>query len=122
MLPRMSGTLAAGAPRAAVTALIPAFNEESNIGGCLESVAWCDEILGVDSFSTDRTAELARSAGARVLEHEYRNSAAQKNWSIPQAKNPWILVVDADERVTPELRAEIESVLSAGGAADGPAA
>ncbi len=100
------------AGRAAVTALIPTFNEQETLPDCLESVRFCDEILVVDSFSTDGTLRIARAARARVLEHEYVNSATQKNWAIPQAMHPWVLVVDADERVTPELRQEIEAVLA----------
>jgi len=90
-----------------VTALVPTYNEERNLPLCLESVKWADEILVVDSFSTDGTLEIARKFGARIIQHEYINSATQKNWAIPQASCPWVLVVDSDERVTPELRDEI---------------
>ena len=107
------------AGRAPLTALIPTYNEEANIGECLASVSWCDEILVVDSFSTDRTVEIARQAGARILVHDYINSASQKNWAIPQALHEMVLVVDADERVTPELRREIETLLGEGPKADG---
>lgn len=79
----------------------------------MASVAWADEVFVVDSFSKDRTPELARAAGARVVQHEYVNSATQKNWAIPQATHEWVLVVDSDERVTPELRDEIIGVLEA---------
>jgi len=81
------------------------------IGDCLESVRFADEIILVDSFSTDRTLEISRPVATRILQHEYINSAAQKNWAIPQAKHPWVLIVDADERVTPELAAEIQLIL-----------
>jgi len=97
-----------------LTALIPAFNEEEMIRDCLESLRWADEILVVDSISGDRTQEIAREFGARVLQHKYENSAAQKNWSIPLATHSWVLLVDADERVTPELREEIRSILTEG--------
>ena len=107
--------------RSPLTVLVPAFNEEANLPDCLASVAWCDEILVVDSFSTDRTSEIARSRGARVLHHEYVNSATQKNWAIPQAAHEWVLVVDADERVSGALREEILSVL-AGERGDGAVA
>jgi glycosyltransferase involved in cell wall biosynthesis len=100
--------------RPPITALIPCFNEEENIRACLESVRWADEILVVDSFSTDRTREIATEFTDRILQHEYINSAAQKNWAIPQAKHSWILIVDSDERVTPELRDEILELLSRG--------
>jgi glycosyltransferase involved in cell wall biosynthesis len=71
-------------------------------------------VLVVDSFSTDRTASIAKEHGARVLTHEYVNSATQKNWALPHASNPWVLVVDADERVTTDLRREVEHLLAAG--------
>ena len=94
-----------------LTAIVPTFNEEAMIAECLDSVRWVDEVLVVDSFSDDKTQEIARRLGARVLQHEYLNSAAQKNWAIPQASHPWVLLVDADERVTPELREEIRAIL-----------
>src|SRR6185295_3350919 len=95
-----------------LSVLIPVFNEEKNLPQCLESVReLADEIFVVDSFSTDRTVELARDFGARVEQHEYVNSAAQKNWAIPRCANEWIFIIDADERMTPELRAEIKSLL-----------
>jgi glycosyltransferase involved in cell wall biosynthesis len=101
------------ATRTKITALIPACNEEANIADCIASVRWANEVFVVDSFSQDRTVQLAQAAGARVVQHEYVNSATQKNWAIPQATHPWVLIVDADERVTPELQSEIESILEA---------
>ena len=77
----------------------------------LASVQWCDEILVVDSFSTDNTLELAAKFHPRIIQREYINSASQKNWAIPQAAHEWILLVDADERVTPELKNEIQQIL-----------
>ena len=94
-----------------LTAIIPTYNEEHNLVDCLETVKWADEILVVDSFSTDRTLEIARKYGATILQHEYINSAAQKNWTIPQARHDWILIVDADERVGPALQEEIQMLL-----------
>lgn len=102
------------AQRPRLTALLPTYNEEANIRACIESVRWADEILVVDSFSTDRTREIAAEYTDRILQHEYVNSATQKNWAIPQAAHPWVLIVDADERVTPELRDEITSLLERG--------
>lgn len=78
----------------------------------IDSVSWCDEILVVDSFSTDNTVALAQQKGARVIQREYIHSASQKNWAIPQAQNEWILLLDADERVTPALKQEIQQLLS----------
>ncbi len=102
-------------PRPAVSAIITTFNEEANIGECIQSLLWCDEILVVDSFSTDRTPEIARGFDkVRFSQRTYFGSASQKNWAMDQVKNEWILIFDADERCTPELQQEIESLLSSG--------
>jgi glycosyltransferase involved in cell wall biosynthesis len=74
-------------------------------------VRFADEIIVVDSFSTDRTLEIARPLATRVLQHEYVNPAAQKNWAIPQATHPWVLILDSDERCTRELEQEIRQIL-----------
>jgi glycosyltransferase involved in cell wall biosynthesis len=95
-----------------LTAIVPAYNESHHLPGVLESVRFADEVLVVDSLSTDGSAEIAERMADRVLYREYGNSASQKNWAIPQAKHEWILLLDADERVSPALRAEIEAVLS----------
>jgi glycosyltransferase involved in cell wall biosynthesis len=94
-------------------------NEEPTIRACLESIRWADEVVVVDSGSTDGTLAIARSIADRVLEHEYESPAAQKNWALPQLKHSWTLILDADERVTPDLRREIESVLADPGRRDG---
>jgi glycosyltransferase involved in cell wall biosynthesis len=95
-----------------LTAIIPTGNEEKNIDEVLQSVSFADEIMVVDSYSEDMTVEIAKKYTDIVIQHEYNNSAAQKNWAIPQATNEWILLVDADERVTPELKDEIKNLLS----------
>ncbi|HET9794599.1 MAG TPA: glycosyltransferase family 2 protein [Thermoanaerobaculia bacterium] len=101
--------------REKLTAIVTSYNEEINIKECLESVLWADEILLVDSFSRDRTVEIARSLpGVRILQHEYFGSAAQKNWAMDRAEHPWVLIVDADERVTAELAREITELLTRG--------
>src|SRR6185369_6479305 len=106
-------------PRPAVSAIITTFNEEANIGDCIKSLLWCDEILVVDSFSTDRTPEIARGFDkVRFFQRTYFGSASQKNWAMDQVKNEWILIYDADERCTKELQEEIESLLRAGPQAD----
>ena len=91
-----------------VTALIPAGNEAHQIGDAVASVLWADEIfVVVDAASTDGTLEAVRALGnpkVRAEVHEYGYSAAQKNWAIPRASHPWIFLLDADERCTPELR------------------
>ncbi len=97
--------------RAPVTVLIPTYNEEDNIRACLESVKWADELFVVDSFSTDRTLEICREYTDRIVQHEYLNSAAQKNWAIPQASHEWVMIVDSDERVSEELQASILKAL-----------
>jgi glycosyltransferase involved in cell wall biosynthesis len=94
-----------------LTALVTCGNEEAMIEDCLASLRFADEILVVDSFSTDRTLEIARPLATRILQHEYINPAAQKNWAIPQAAHEWVLILDADERVTPALAAEIRNIL-----------
>ena len=92
-----------------LTVIIPCKDEAKNIRACIESVRGvADEILVADSGSSDATLSIVESlGGCRVTEREYVNSANFKNWAIPQATHSWVLVVDADERVTPELAQEI---------------
>src|ERR1039457_189828 len=94
-----------------LSVIIPCFNEEEMIGDCLASARFAAEIIVVDSFSTDRTLEIARPLATKILQLEYVNPAAQKNWAIPQAAQEWILILDADECATPELAAEIKQIL-----------
>src|SRR5689334_2818034 len=102
-------------PRPPVSAIITTFNEEQHIAGCIESLLWCDEILVVDSFSTDRTAEIAQGFDkVRFVQRTYFGSASQKNWAMTQVEHDWILIFDADERCTPALQEELESLLAAG--------
>jgi glycosyltransferase involved in cell wall biosynthesis len=101
--------------RSKITVIIPTFNEENNIRDCLESVKWADEIFVVDSFSEDKTLEIAKKYTEKIVQHEYVNSATQKNWAIPQASYPWVLIVDSDERVTSGLRDEIFKILEKDG-------
>jgi glycosyltransferase involved in cell wall biosynthesis len=99
--------------REKLTVLIPCKNERKNIRRCIQSVQdIADEILVADSGSTDGTLDIVRRIdGCRVIEREYVNSADFKNWAIPQAKFQWVLVVDADERITQCLADEIEQLL-----------
>ena len=94
-------------------------DEAANIEACLASVAWADDVLVVDCGSTDRTVEVARAKGARVIVKDWPGYGAQKNFAATQAAHDWILSVDADERVTPELAAEIRARLSGDVAAAG---
>src|SRR5216683_4378341 len=98
---------------APVSVLVPTLDEEVNLPECLRSLAWADEIFVVDSFSRDRTVEIAREHGAQVVQHEFQSYSRQKNWALDNLpwRNEWVLIVDADERVPAELRCEIETVL-----------
>jgi glycosyltransferase involved in cell wall biosynthesis len=97
-----------------VSVLVPTLNEEQNLPECLQSLAWADEVFVVDSFSQDRTLEIARAQGAQVVQHGFESYSRQKNWALDNLpfRNAWVLIVDADERVTPELRCEIERVVA----------
>jgi glycosyltransferase involved in cell wall biosynthesis len=108
------------AARAPVAAVVLTYNEERNLPDCLASLAgWVDELFVVDSGSTDRTLEIARDGMAVVVQHPFEHYGAQRNWAIDSLPitAPWTLHVDADERVTPELRDAIIAALS-GNAAD----
>ena len=94
-----------------LTAIIPTGNEEHNIIDAIKSVDFADEIMIVDSFSKDNTVKLATPLVHTILQREYENSASQKNWAIPQAKHKWILLLDADERVTAELKKEVIKII-----------
>jgi len=100
--------------RLQISVIITTFNEEINIEDCIRSVLWADEILVVDSLSTDRTVERARRHPVKLLEREYFGSAAQKNWSMDRVENDWVLILDADERLTDDLALEILLLLVEG--------
>jgi glycosyltransferase involved in cell wall biosynthesis len=103
----------AGAMKAPVTAIVQTANMADSVRPCLESLRWVDDLLVVDDHSGDATPDICRDEfGARVLTHKRENAAAQKNWAIPQARHEWVLVVDADEKVTPDLAAEVERVIA----------
>ncbi len=104
--------LKAVAGRRPVSVIITTFNEEWNIADCIESVLWADEIFLVDSYSTDRTMEIARQYPIITRRREYFGSAAQKNWSIDRVKHDWVLILDADERVPENLAREILKILA----------
>jgi glycosyltransferase involved in cell wall biosynthesis len=98
-------------PRPPVSAVLITRNAERLLGTVLAALQWCDEILVVDSGSTDRTLDIAAEHGARILSHAFEGYGPQKAWAVSQAANDWVLVVDGDEVVTPELRSEIEARL-----------
>jgi glycosyltransferase involved in cell wall biosynthesis len=98
-----------------ISAVIIAQNEEAKLAAALESVRFCDEVLVVDSGSTDGTREVAAKAGARViLNAPWPGFVAQRNFAVEAARHDFILAIDADERVTPELRTEIEALRARG--------
>jgi len=98
----------------AVSAVIITLNEERNLGPCLDSLHWVDEIVVVDAGSADRTADLARAAGARVFVRGWTGYGPQKNFALEQARGEWLLVIDADERVSDLLAEEIQGRLAGG--------
>jgi glycosyltransferase involved in cell wall biosynthesis len=103
-----------------VSAVLITFNEEAQLGAALESVRFCDEIVVVDSGSTDGTPDVARAAGARfIVNAPWPGFVAQRAFATAQARHDWVLAVDADERVTPALREEIDALRRAGFAHSG---
>jgi len=101
-----------------VSVLIPTSNEEVNLPDCLASVnGWAEDAWVVDSYSTDRTVEIAREARVNVVQHAFEGYAQQKNWALENVpfRGEWVLILDADERVPPELAAEISGVVAADG-------
>ncbi len=103
-----------------ISAAIITFNEEKNIRQCLESIKWVDEIIVVDSLSTDRTAEICRHYTDRVIQRPWPGHVKQKQFALEQATGDWILSLDADERLSPEAVEEIKSrVLNGPSSVDG---
>jgi glycosyltransferase involved in cell wall biosynthesis len=102
-----------GRARLPVSAFVVTFNESRNIDDCLSSVAWCDEIVVVDSDSTDDTVAKARRHTDRVVTRPWEGHVKQKGYAMSLARNDWVFLIDADERVSPALQEEIRSVLPA---------
>lgn len=100
--------------RTPLSACVITLNEADRIDACLESLAFCDEVVVVDSGSTDATRERAAARGARVIEHAFEGFRAQKDFAVGEARHDWVLCLDADERVTPALRESIETAREAG--------
>jgi glycosyltransferase involved in cell wall biosynthesis len=105
--------------RSPISVAIITLDEERNIRACLESVKWADEIVVCDSGSTDRTLGIAGEYGARTFQDAWRGFAGHKNLAVERTSHPWVLVLDADERVPSALRQEIEAILADPAAADG---
>jgi len=104
---------------AKLSVVVLAKNEESRIATCLESVKWADEIIVVDDESTDKTVEVVRKFTDKILFKKMDIEGRHRNWAYAQAKNEWVLILDADEIVTPELKEEIANLLKGKPAEDG---
>ncbi|MGH9485983.1 MAG: glycosyltransferase family 2 protein [Terriglobales bacterium] len=102
-----------------ISARINTFNEEDNIAAALETLTWADEILVVDSFSTDATPGIARRYTDRVIQHPFASHGDQHNYADTLCRHDWVLVLDADERLTPELSAALQRIRAQGPRADG---
>ena len=111
--PARHGPSRGARPRERLSCTIICYDEEDNIRAALESVKWCDEIVVVDSFSHDRTVEICREYTDRIYQREWPGFVEQKAFALEQTRHPWVLNLDADERVSPELRREIEDALRA---------
>jgi glycosyltransferase involved in cell wall biosynthesis len=94
-----------------LSVIIITHNEEKNISACLKSVKWADEIVVVDSFSTDDTKKLAEQFGTKIFQIKWQGYGKQKNYALSKTSMDWILSLDADERVTPELAEEIQKIM-----------
>lgn len=90
-----------------ISAIIPTLNEEIHIADAIKSVGFADEIIVIDSFSTDKTLEIAKKYNVKIIKRKFDDFSSQKNFAISQAKYPWIYLLDADERVTTEVEKEI---------------
>lgn len=104
-----------GTRKAPVTAMIFTLDEELHLPSCIASLEWCDDVIVVDSFSRDRTPEIACNAGARVFQHAFEGFGKQRMWALGNTapRHEWVLILDADERVPPELAREIAATVAA---------
>lgn len=100
-----------------ISIVILTFNEEVNLPGCLDNVAWCDDVIVFDSFSSDRTVDIAKARGVRVVQHPFENYGAQREAARTsvELRHPWLLFLDADERVDEPLKAELLAISEAPG-------
>jgi glycosyltransferase involved in cell wall biosynthesis len=105
-------------PGTRLSALVIAYNDEANIRACLESVAWADELVVVDSHSTDATEKISREFTERVYQHEFHGFGRLRNEAVAHVTHDWVFSLDTDERATPEIRREIRALLERGPEAD----
>lgn len=105
--------------RVPLSVAIVTHNEAGKIGACLDSVSWAEEVVVLDCHSTDETRQICRERGAKVHEQSWQGYAAQKNLALSKSRNPWILSLDADERIPAALRERICTILDADGPGDG---
>ncbi len=94
-----------------ISVTIITYNEEKRIADCLSSVAWADEIVVIDAYSSDNTPEICRKFGARVIKHKWPGHIEQKNYALSQASHDWIFSLDADEVASPELATQIKKLM-----------
>jgi glycosyltransferase involved in cell wall biosynthesis len=106
-------------PRPTISLIVITRDEQELIGQCLASAKFCDELIVVDSNSTDRTVEIAKGLGAKVFDQPFTDYVRQKQIALDHATSEWVLLLDADEQATHDLGREIVSAISAPGAADG---
>ena len=99
----------------AVSVIVFTLNEEIHLPSCLDALAWCDDVIVVDSFSTDATRALCEQRDVHFFQHRFIGFGSQRNWALDNAnpKHPWVLILDADERVTPELAVELGAIAAA---------
>ncbi len=106
------------AERARVSAVVIAYNDEPNMRGCLETLTWADEIVVVDSHSSDATEKISREFTDRVYQHDFEGFGKLRNDAVAHASHEWVFSLDTDERATPELQREIRALLERGATAD----
>jgi len=102
-----------------LSAFVTTYNNADTLDKCLSSVAWADEIVVLDSFSTDETMAIARRHGCKIHQHKFMGYGKQKQMALEQTSNEWVLLLDADEMLPPQLQQEIQSLLETGPRADG---
>jgi glycosyltransferase involved in cell wall biosynthesis len=109
----MAGPAARPVGATPVSVMVFTLDEELHLPVCLASLSWCDDVIVVDSFSRDRTVDIARQMGARVFQNAFTGFGDQRNWALANTvpKHPWVLILDADERVPPELVNELTGIL-----------